>query len=95
MQASCAEKVRRSCEETCNWEGFWGGWPCEVFLMSTLQVLSNSEFRLQSVVEAAMEIAGLQAAQKRLQVRHWAQPLPKHLPALWPRCRAVVCSGFA
>lgn len=31
-------------------------------------VLSPSEFHLQTVIEAAMEIAGLHAAQKRLQV---------------------------
>ena len=30
-------------------------------------VLSHEEFRLQQTVEAAIEIAGLQAAQKRLQ----------------------------
>jgi signal transduction histidine kinase len=32
-------------------------------------VLSAAVFSLQTVVEAAMEIAGLRAAQKRLQVR--------------------------
>lgn len=42
---------------------------CLLPLPLVLQVLSCKEFRLQSVVEAAMEIAGLQAAQKRLQVR--------------------------
>lgn len=31
-------------------------------------VLSPTEFHLQTVIEAAMEIAGLHAAQKRLQV---------------------------
>lgn len=31
-------------------------------------VLSHAVFKLQTVVEAAMEIAGLRAAQKRLQV---------------------------
>ena len=35
-----------------------------------LQVLSSAEFRLQTVIEAAMEIAGLHAAQKRLQVAY-------------------------
>lgn len=33
-------------------------------------VLSPSEFHLQTVIEAAMEIAGLHAAQKRLQVQN-------------------------
>ncbi len=33
-------------------------------------MLSNSDFRLQTVIEAAMEIAGLHAAQKRLQVAY-------------------------
>jgi hypothetical protein len=32
-------------------------------------LLSPSLFKLQTVVEAAMEIAGLRAAEKRLQVR--------------------------
>jgi signal transduction histidine kinase len=32
-------------------------------------VISNAEFQLQTVIEAAMEITGLRAAQKRLQVR--------------------------
>ncbi len=31
-------------------------------------VLAPTEFHLQTVIEAAMEIAGLHAAQKRLQV---------------------------
>lgn len=35
-----------------------------------LQVLSSADFRLQTVIEAAMEIAGLHAAQKRLQVAY-------------------------
>lgn len=34
------------------------------------QVLSSADFRLQTVIEAAMEIAGLHAAQKRLQVAY-------------------------
>lgn len=34
-----------------------------------LQVLSNAPYKLETVIEAAMEIAGLRAAQKRLQVR--------------------------
>jgi hypothetical protein len=34
------------------------------------QVLSCADFRLQTVLEAAMEIAGLHAAQKRLQVAY-------------------------
>ncbi len=34
-------------------------------------VLSTSVFSLQTVVEAAMEIAGLRAAEKRLQVGGW------------------------
>ena len=33
-------------------------------------MLSSAEFRLQTVIEAAMEIAGLHAAQKRLQVAY-------------------------
>ena len=33
-------------------------------------MLSSSEFRLQAVVEAAIDIAGLHAAQKRLQVAY-------------------------
>jgi hypothetical protein len=33
-------------------------------------VLSCAEYRLQSVIEAAMEIAGLHAAQKRLHVAY-------------------------
>ena len=33
-------------------------------------VLNRSEFRLQTVIEAAIEIAGLHAAQKRLQVAY-------------------------
>jgi hypothetical protein len=31
-------------------------------------MLSNAPFKLDTVIEAAMEIAGLRAAQKRLQV---------------------------
>lgn len=37
-------------------------------------VLSASAFRLASVVEAAVEIAGLRAAQKRLQVAYHIRP---------------------
>ncbi|KAK9807567.1 hypothetical protein WJX72_002975 [[Myrmecia] bisecta] len=41
-------------------------------------VLSMNEFRLQTVIEAAMEIAGLHAAQKRLQVAyHIADDVPR------------------
>jgi hypothetical protein len=39
-------------------------------------VLSTAAFRLSSVIEAAMEIAGLGAAMKRLQVHADMVPLP-------------------
>jgi hypothetical protein len=39
-------------------------------LPARLQVLCSAEFRLQTVIEAAMEIAGLHAAQKRLQIAY-------------------------
>ena len=37
-------------------------------------VLVYNQFRLATVIEAAMEIAGMQAAQKRLQVRLMLAP---------------------
>lgn len=37
-------------------------------------MLSCAEFRLQTVIEAALEIAGLHAAQKRLQVAYHLAP---------------------
>lgn len=38
-------------------------------LQANKMVLVYNQFRLATVIEAAMEIAGMQAAQKRLQVR--------------------------
>ncbi len=37
-------------------------------LEASKMLISRTEYRLQTVIEAAMEIAGLHAAQKRLQV---------------------------
>jgi hypothetical protein len=47
-------------------------------------VLSIAPFRLSAVIEAAMEIAGLGAAMKRLQARVPPPPfLPVHCMTMW------------
>ena len=56
-------------------------------------VLSPSEFHLQTVIEAAMEIAGLHAAQKRLQVQpccFWLQYVLFHCD-LYPPHVTLTC----